>query len=546
MVLLALLHYWGAAVAADPKLIIKRLDELKPERLRHEDHWKRCADYTFPLRGEGFNQDKLDAVSGQRKQADILDSTGTDCVQTLASEISSGTTPANALWFELDVGGEEDGGERWLDDAADTIFRHIHSSNFDSERMEAIIDAITFGWLCYYVDEDRERGGLSFEHWPLGQVFLSASKPGAKPDTVYRVFSLTARQMAEEFGEEAVSDEVRKSLKEKPETRFELVWSIYPRRDYKPGSKMAKNMPIASCWVERQTQHLLRESGYHEMPVVVARWERLPNSVYGVGQVFRALPDIKMLQDMWRLDLGAGEIAVAGMWIAEDDGVLNPRAIKVGPRKVIVANSVDSMKPLETGSNFNYSTDRIERLQARIRRTMLADQIPPVDAPTKTATELMIRVENLRKILGPIFGRLQSEELATMVERCFGLAYRAGVLGEPPESIAGQDFSVKYIGPLARSQRLEEVTAVERLAANIGALAQFFPEALDTFDSDEAVKVMGDGMAIPNKVLRSAEQIKAVREAKAQAAQEQQQQAMAQQGAMAMQDAQAKRMATAQ
>jgi hypothetical protein len=298
--------------------------------------------------------------------------------------------------------------------------------------------------------------------------------------------------------------------------------------------------------VERKTQHLLRESGYHEMPVVVARWERLPNSVYGVGQVFRALPDIKMLQDMWRLDLGAGEIAVAGMWIAEDDGVLNPRAIKVGPRKVIVANSVDSMKPLETGSNFNYSTDRIERLQARIRRTMLADQIPPVDAPTKTATELMIRVENLRKILGPIFGRLQSEELATMVERCFGLAYRAGVLGEPPESIAGQDFSVKYIGPLARSQRLEEVSAVERLAANIGALAQFFPEALDTFDSDEAVKVMGDGMAIPNKVLRSAEQIKAVREAKAQAAQEQQQQAMAQQGAMAMQDAQAKRMATAQ
>ncbi|MDU9765487.1 portal protein, partial [Helicobacter pylori] len=66
-----------------------------------------------------------------------------------------------------------------------------------------------------------------------------------------------------------------------------------------------------------------------------ARWQRLPNSAYGVGQVYSALPDIKMLQSMWRLDLGAGELAVAGMWIAEDDGVLNPRTIKIGPRKVI-------------------------------------------------------------------------------------------------------------------------------------------------------------------------------------------------------------------
>lgn len=534
---------WGAVVATDPRTIIKRLSELKPERQKHEDHWQKAAEYTFPLRAEGFNTERIDAVSGQRKQAEILDSTGTDCVQVLASEISSGTTPANALWFELDVGGEEDQGNEWLDDAADIIWRHIHSSNFDSERMEALLDAITLGWLCYYVDEDRERGGLSFEHWPLGSVYLSASKAGGKPDTVFRCYSLTAEQIVREFGEDQVSDEVRKAAKEKPSDRFEVVWAIYPRSDYKPGAKMAKNLPVASCWVEHKTAKLLRESGYHEMPVVVARWNKLPNSVYGVGQVFKALPDIKMLQDMWRLDLGAGEIAVAGMWIAEDDGVLNPRAIKVGPRKVIVANSVDSMKALETGANFNYSTDRIERLQARIRRTMLADQIPPVESPTKTATELMIRVEQLRKILGPIFGRLQSEELATMVERCFGLAYRAGVLGEPPESLAGADFSVKYIGPIARAQRMEEVASVERLVANAGAMAQTFPEVLDTIDPDEVMRVMGDGMGVPNKVMRSKDAITAVREAKAQAAQEQQQQAMAQQQAMSMTDAQAQRMA---
>jgi hypothetical protein len=42
------------------------------------------------------------------------------------------------------------------------------------------------------------------------------------------------------------------------------------------------------------------------------------------------------------------------MWIAEDDGVLNPRTMKVGPRKVIVANSVDSMKPLDLGRRLQH------------------------------------------------------------------------------------------------------------------------------------------------------------------------------------------------
>lgn len=515
-------------MAADAVEVCKRLDQLVALRSPHETVWRQCYDHTYPLRGSGFGQDVIDAVQGQAKQSEILDSTGTDSAQLLASEIASGTTPSNALWFEYALTGEaDDDAVKFLGDAAQTVWENIHASNYDSERLDAVLDAICAGWMLLYVDEDREAGGFTFERWPLGECYVAASKPGGLPDTVFRRYSLSAEQCVAEFGANAVSPETAKLAQEKPDEKVQLVWAIRPRRNAMPGAKLARNLPIESVHVEMARKRVVRESGYHEMPVVCARWQRLPSSVYGVGQVFSALPDIKMLQDMWRLDLGAGELAVAGMWIAEDDGVLNPRTIKVGPKKVIVANSVDSMKPLQSGSNFQYSSERIDRLQAKIRRTMLADQLPPVESPGRTAYEFSVRLAVLRKILGPLFGRLQAEELGPTAVRCFGLAYRSGILGQAPQSLAERDYHVRYIGPLARAQRLEEVSAVERVVADAGALATLWPTAVDVFDADEAMRVIGAGAGVPAKVIRDREALAALRDerSKQQQAQQQQQQA---------------------
>ncbi|WP_239505045.1 portal protein, partial [Serratia marcescens] len=98
----------------------------------------------------------------------------------------------------------------------------------------------------------------------------------------------------------------------------------------------------------------------------------------------------KELNETKRMEKAAQDLAISGMWIAEDDGVLNPRTVKVGPRRIIVANSVDSMKPLLTGSDFNVAFTAEERLQASIRKIMMADQLQPQDGPAMTATEVHV------------------------------------------------------------------------------------------------------------------------------------------------------------
>ncbi|WP_286973576.1 portal protein [Pseudomonas sp.] len=517
-----------------PDQIVKTLSTMKALRSPHETVWRDCYDHTHPIRGSGFYSDVMSADEALRRRARLMDSTTTDASRILASAIMGGMTPANSLWFGMDVGDETDDERRWLDDASQFIFENIHASNFDAAAFEGLIDVVDAGWFALYIDEDREKGGYTFDLWPISSVFCAASKSGGRIDTVYRNYKLTAEQALNEFGDD-LSEATKKLAKDKPSELVEFVHAIYPRTPHMVGARLAKNMPVASCQVELAARKLVRESGYHEMPVVVPRWMLIPDSVYAVGPVMDALPDARTLNELCKMDLAAGDLAIAGMWIAEDDGVLNPRTVKVGPRKIIVANSVDSMKPLQSGSNFQYSDNKIQRLQASIRRILMADQLQAQDGPAMTATEVHVRVALIRQLLGPVYGRLQAEYLHPLITRCFGIAYRAGVLGQAPQSLQGRNFNVRYISPLARSQKLEEVTAIDQYVAGAAQAAAIDPSVMDNVDLDEAQRIRGEALGVPGAVIRSKADVTALREQRAQAQQEamqQEQQAAMQQQAM--------------
>lgn len=514
-----------------PDQIVKTLSTMKSQRSPHETVWRDCYDHSHPIRGSGFYGNIMSADEALRRRARLIDSTLTDASRILASAIMGGMTPANSLWFGIDVGQETEDERRFFDKASHFIWENIHASNFDAAAFEGLIDVVDAGWFALYIDSDREKGGYTFDLWPISSVFCAASKAGGQIDIVYRNYKLTAEQALSEFGEE-LSESTKKLAKDKPSELVEFVHAIYPRETYLVGARMAKNMPIASCQVEVGARKLVRESGYHEMPVVVPRWMLIPDSVYAVGPVMDALPDARTLNELCKMDLAAGDLAIAGMWIAEDDGVLNPRSVKVGPRKIIVANSVDSMKPLKSGSNFQYAESKIARLQASIRKILMADQLQAQDGPAMTATEVHVRVALIRQLLGPVYGRLQAEYLQPLITRCFGIAYRAGVLGQAPESLVGRNYSIRYISPLARSQKLEEVTAIDQFVAGAAQAAAIDPAVMDNVDLDEAQRIRGEALGVPSSVIRSKADVSArrdKREQDLQAAQQQEQQALMQQ-----------------
>lgn len=405
-------------------IIVKRLDQMVSGRTRVDGVWRDCFDHSYPLRGSDLQRPASPASGnadvnigyGSSKKASLLDSTATDGCRILASGVVSGSVPSNSRWFGLKVEGADDEAKIWLDGAADTLWENIHASNFDSVVFEGALDLVIAGQFVMFIDEDTERGGLRFELWPLAQCYFAASRPGGRIDTVYRVHSLTAEQAVNEYGIAALSEGIAKAYHENPDATFEFVHAIYPRKMSVPGARLSKNLPIASCHVEKSTKKVVRESGFHEMPCIVPRWMLIPGSHMAVGPMFECLPDVKTLNKVVEFVMTNADLAIAGMWIAEDDGVLNPRSIRIGPRKVVVANSVDSMKPLTSGSKFDIAVLEIDRLQKAIRKVLMADQLTPQDGPAMTATEVHVRVELIRQLLGPVYGRLQSEFMQPLSE----------------------------------------------------------------------------------------------------------------------------------
>ncbi len=505
--------------------IVKRLSVLKTVRSPLESVWKDCYDACAPFRSHGLNGDQVDAQQGQTRKAEIMDGVTADAVRTLTSTIVSGLHPSNSLWFDMFVSSNQSNDEsRWLRDVSENLFENIHASNFDAESFEAVGDTVMAGWFVLYIDEDKKRGGLVFQHWPIAQCYLSSTRFDGRIDTIIREYCLTASQVLSEFGDKA-SAKVKAMIAEgKGDEKVKLALRIQPRQKGGKGY-LAKDMAFESCTVEVETKTLLKESGYHEFPCVCPRWTRVPDSFYAVGPLLDALPDARVLYELKRMNLANADLSVAGMWIAEDDGVLNPRTIKVGPRKIIVANSVDSMKPLAPAGNWQLAQEEIQQTQAAIRKILMADQLQPQDGPAMTATEVHVRQQLIRQLLGPVYGRFQSEYLQPLIERVFGLAYRAGVLTPPPETLAGKSFTVKYLSPLARAQKLEEATAIERWLAITGQMAQFDPQAVAMINTVEASKALATAYGVPTKVIRSDAEMQAIMEQKAQEQAEQQQQA---------------------
>lgn len=532
---------------ADVSAILRRDERMRSARMSEvENVWRDCYLHTIPIRADGLAGETMTATSGQAQQSRLLDNTAGDSVNILSANIMAGLTPANALWFALDTGNESDEERRWLDDSAKLLWENIHMSNFDAEAFEGCLDISVAGMFALFVDEDRERGGLAMHLWPLSECCFGSTRADGVIDIVHRRYRLTAEQAVREFGESKLPEKIRKSAKDKPDDEYPFLHAIYPRQPYVVGARMARNLPIASCHIAVESKTEVRESGFHEMPVIAPRWMRArPGSVYGVGPMYTALPAARQLNELKALELAAADIAVSGMWITVDDGVLNPRTLKIGPRKIIVAADTDNMKPLQSGSNFELSDVMVSKLQADIRKILMADQLQPQDGPAMTATEIHVRVEMIRKLLGPIYGRLQAEYLKPFIERCFGLAFRAGIFKPPPQSLRGRSFSVRYVSPMARAQKLEEVNAIESVFASAAQLEAVAPGTLDNLDPQEALRLIVEGKGAPGSIRRKPEDVAALQKQRQDAQQQQMAQATAMQAQGAGMEEAAKRAAAA-
>ena len=501
-------------------MLTKQYEALKLARINFESQWQQVADY-----GLGRRDFITESVQGRPRQTHIYDATFQHSADSLAAAIQALLVNQAAQWMWL---APEDPTIQEVDEVVEyhrektditfKIFNHPEA-NFAPQMHEHLIDVVAFGSSPMYVDKDDT--GIYFSSRPLMECFVDVNQRGVV-DTVFRKFSLTSRNAIEQWGEEAGAA-VKKAYDEhKFDQKFEFLHAVMPRKDASDFIFSKRRLPIASFYVNLQEKRVVSESGYHEMPYMFSRWSTDPDEYYGRGPGINALPDAKMLNRMAKTMLAAAEKATDPPLLVSDDGVISPPRTHPGAINMVRSGTsrTDPLSYLESRARPDITQERYNAVREQVRGHFYHELLQTFEDPRMTATQVLELSSRTAQRIGPMIFRLQSHLLEPMVTRVHGLAERAGLYPPAPPGYEDMRFKVDYVSPAARAQLNADVQSVIAMTNTHMQWAQVNPDAMDNIDLDKASAILGKALGEANKIRRSRKEVRAIRDAKAEAAEE--------------------------
>lgn len=495
---------------ARAKAILERWGKsLKPARATYDTVREELATFLRPEQ-LGFTGRR---ATGDKRTERLFDSTGINANQLFGASMAGNLTNASTRWFDLVVTHPDlqdlDEVRDHLDERTRIMLAALAEANFYAELLECYYDLGAFGMYALFCEEmPIERpgfNGLRFEAWPLSSVWIQEDAV-KRVRTVYHEVCLTAGQVVERYPKTASRPTQDKATKD-PDTEVKVLHAIYPREVDTP-----KQFALASCILEIDQAHELDAGGYHELPVVVPRWSRRTNEIYGTGPGHWALPDVKSLNKLIELYLKGLGKSIDPPLVARHRGILS--AIRLTPGGTTYVEDIDDLREFQTNlGKFAVTDQGIERLQGRVEDRFFARQLQlPTEGPQMTAREVLIRYEIAQRLFGPSLGRLMAEGYAPLITRVNGLLERAGQFPPLPEAMVNAEWTVQYQSPLARAQRLSEVDDTSAWLADVKAMSETWPSVADVADADEAARFLGERRGVAPKIVRDADATAKVRE----------------------------------
>ena len=506
-----------------PDQILKRQTAAQTKKDEFQQLYQDAYEFALPQRQlygvwEG-------GATGSKKMQRVFDSTAINSTQRFANRLQSVVFPPQRKWAKLEAGSDipperRQQAQAVLEVYQDKMFTMLNQSNFDIAMGEFLLD-LAVGTACMMVQPGDDVSPLNFIPVPL---FLVSYEEGAngQVDNVYRRMRMKGESIQRQWPDAKIQDDLARRIDQKPTDDIELLEAtIY---DYKRGDYCYHVIDKAS---KQELVYRRRKMS----PWVISRYMKVAGEIYGRGPLMTALPDIKTLNKVKELLLKNASLAVAGVYTAADDGVLNPNTVKIVPGAIIpVARNGGTQGPallaLPRSGDFNISQLVINDLSANIKRILLDESLPPDNMSARSATEIVERMKELAQNLGSAFGRLINETMIPVTAKILEVMDERGLI-DMPLRVNGLEVKVTPVAPLAMAQNMEEVNSIMQymqISQSLGTDGQL------AIKTDVLVDYLADKLGVPAAVRNTAAERAVLME---EMRNQQQQQAMAQ--AMAMQ-----------
>ena len=527
--------------------ILKRLGQLKNERTQMEPYWSDLSQYFEPAASRyiltGSNPGQR--LQGSRQNTKVVRNTPFMARRTFIAGMMSGLTSPARPWFRLttpDPGLAEFGPVKsWLF-AVEQRMREVFAKSNLYQALPMMYGSIgTYGTACMLVFED-DKDVARFYPQSLGTYWLSQSAR-LTVDTMYRKFQMTVRQMLQEFGYEACSKRVQGMAQNGQWDQWiDIINAIEPNEEHVPGMVLSwQGRKFLSTWVEQGSddkEKPLDRRGYFTSPIVAPRWEVGADDTYGIecpGML--ALPPSRGLMFQERRKAQAIDKMVTPPLRAPTT-LRNALVDNVagGITYYDVAQGSEGVKSLyDVRIDPTYLVADIQETKGEINEAWYADLFLAITSmegiQPRNQFELVERKEEKLLQLGPALERMNDEGLGPIIERIFGMMvtrskpmWEGKLDGEPlipppPKQLMSTDLKVEYISILAQAQKAIGVSSLDRLIAFTGALAtqKQDPSVWDKVDTDQSIDEYASMLGTSPLVVRSDEDVEALRQQRAEA-----------------------------
>lgn len=505
-----------------PEQILKRQEIAQKKKDEFQALYMDAYEFALPQRQlygvwEGGN-------TGKNKMTRVFDSTAINSTQRFANRLQSVVFPPQRKWARLEAGNDipadkKDTTQAVLDIYADKMYTVLRQSNFDIAMGEFLLD-LSVGTAAMMVQPGDDVNPINFIPVPL---FLISYEEGAngQVDNVYRRMRMKGESIQRQWPDANIPDQLARIIADKPTEDVELLEAtVY---DVKRGDY---------CYhvIHKESKQELVYRRRKTSPWVISRYMKVAGEIYGRGPLMTALPDIKTLNKTKELLLKNASLAVAGVYTAADDGVLNPNTVKLAPGAIIpVARNGGpqgpALAPLPRSGDFNVSQLVINDLVQNIKRILLDESLPPDNMSARSATEIVERMKELAQNLGSAFGRLINETMIPVVSKILEVMDERGMI-DMPLRVNGLEVKVTPVAPLAMAQNMEEINAIMQYAQ---MMQGFGTDGMLALKTETLPDYIADKLGIPSAVRNS----QAERAVLMEEMQKQQQQGMVAQAAIA-------------
>ncbi len=299
-----------------------------------------------------------------------------------------------------------------------------------------------------FFEEGNELEGeplFKFTSIPLAQLYL---EPGeGMRNTGWREHEVQVRDLPSMWPTGDFGSELEKQIKDQPESKVMIVNGV-----------VKQDGEFHQVVIYEAKKQLIFTQAFDTSPLNIWRTNVIPGETYGRGPAIDVLPDIRTVNKVKEFLLKNAAIQMTGIYTANSDGSWNPHTVTLAPGSIIPvssnSNQNPSLKALENSGRLDVGMLILEDLQANINRAFFSNPWGEVSDPVKSATEQMLRTQEMLRTAGAQFGRLNTEKIKPIVER--GVAILAANGRMPALKVNGKEITIQMQSPLAKAEAMEE------------------------------------------------------------------------------------------